>query len=370
MASAFSSSALQRLERRVRRAVSIKAAGRRVWESTPAMAQIVVAASAAYAVAHWGFGHASPVLAVTVTVASLGFNRDARPVQVLRSVLGVLLGVVLAAAFIAVAGRGPWQLVVVLTLALVAGRLLSSNPAFAVAVAIPSALLVLTPDPESGPFTRVLDAVIAGVLALLVTALIPRNPRRLAAKDATALFSVLVESTNSVVECLRDGDAAAGDLALARLRRTQPLIDAWHESLESAQAITRISPFLRRQLPALDRAARAYTAADLAARHLRPIARRCRALADDGTARPVLGELLATVGKGIALVGAEIEDLELVGAARSLLTDLAARLMPNAVPSVTAGESAVVLQLRPLVVDLLVATGMSEPEARRMLVKV
>ena len=356
-----------KFERRMRRALSLKAAWRRVIDSVPAILQIVVAATASFAIAHFVLGHEIPVLAVTVTITSLGFNRDARPVRVLRSVFGILLGVALAAGLVAVVGHGPWQLVVVLLVTLVVGRVLSGNPAFAVAAALPAVLVVMLPASTGIPFERVLDAVIGGAVALAVTALIPRNPRRIAAKDAAALFSVLVESTGSIADALRDGDAAAGELALARLRRTQPLVDDWTESLESARAIARISPFLRQTRPELERAALALAAADHASRHLRLIARRCEFLVRDGVARPALAGLIATVGDGIGLLGAEIDDLQLAGQARSLLGDLATRLGPDAVPGASVAESAVVLQLRPLVVDLLVATGMDLDAAQARL---
>ena len=356
-----------KFERRMRRALSLKAAGRRLWESAPAILQIVVAATASFAIAHWLLGHSIPVLAVTVTITSLGFNRDARPVRVLRSVLGILFGVALAAGLVALFGAGQWQLVVVLATVLVAGRLVSVNPSFAVAAALPAVLVVLLPASTGIPFERVLDAAIGGGVALLVTALLPRNPRRIAAKDAAALFSVLVESTGSIAEALRDGDPGAGELGLARLRRTQPLVDAWTESLESARAIARISPFLRQTRPELERAAAALAAADHASRHLRLIARRCEFLVRDGARRPALASLISTVGDGIGLLGAEVENLELAGQARSLLGDLATRLGPDAVPGASVAETAVVLQLRPLVVDLLVATGMSLDDAQARL---
>jgi len=39
---------------------------------------------------------------------------------------------------------------------------------------------------------------------------------------------------------------------LQRLRSTQPIIDQWRASLDSAVSISRISPFLRRHGPELD----------------------------------------------------------------------------------------------------------------------
>ncbi len=245
--------ALRRLERRIRRRLDARVALRRAAESLPAIAQIVVGVAGAYAIAHWGLGHALPLFAVTVTINSLGLTRDARPRRVLESLLGILLGIALADAFALVLGTGLWQLVVVLLVVFLVGRALSPNPAFAVAAAVPSALVMLLPPPEGGPFERSLDGLVGGVVALLVTALVPRDPRRAALRDGRTLFSVFHESLRSIVDCLTDADPGAGELALGRLRRTQPLIDAWSATLDTALSVARISPWVRPYLPELRR---------------------------------------------------------------------------------------------------------------------
>jgi uncharacterized membrane protein YgaE (UPF0421/DUF939 family) len=307
------------------------------------------------------------VLAVTVTITALGLTRDARPIRVAESLLGILLGVAMGDGLSLLFGRGLWQLVVVLLVVFVVGRIVSSNVGFAVAAAVPSALVVLLPTPEGGPFGRTLDAAIAGVVALLVTALIPRDPTRASRRDGRVLYSVLTESTGGIVESLRDADPAAGELALSRLRRTQPLVDNWTTSLDTALSVSRISPFLRRQLPELRRNARVLTAGDLAARHLRTLARRVEFLVRDGVERPALAELVRDIGTALDLLGRELDDLQLTGQARSLLSDLARRLDPAAViPDAAVTDAAIVLMLRPLVVDLLIGTGV-EPDAARAL---
>ena len=62
---------LRRLERRIRRQLDVRMAGRRVWDAIPAIVQILAAVAAAYSIAHWGLGHATPILALTVTINSL-----------------------------------------------------------------------------------------------------------------------------------------------------------------------------------------------------------------------------------------------------------------------------------------------------------
>lgn len=343
-------------------------AARRVWESLPAILQIVSAVTAAYAIAHWGLGHAFPVLAVTVTINSLGFARDARPSRVAETVIGILVGVALSDGLSLVLGKGLWQLVVVLLVVFVVGRAASSNPSFAVAAAVPSALVVILPIPDGGPFGRTLDAALGGAIALLATALIPRQPRQAATRDRRTLFAALSESVDTLVESLRNADEGAGELALGRLRRTQPLIDAWTASLDSALAISRISPWLRSRLPELQRDSVALVAADLTSRHLRTISRRAMFLVRDGVPRPEVGDLIDQFGTAIGLLGEELDDPQLAGAARSLLSDLARRLDPATVmPKAGVTDASLILLLRPMAVDLLVGTGLPADDARRLL---
>jgi len=339
-----------------------------VWESAPAIVQIVAAVAAAYSIAHWGIGHAYPVLAVTVTINSLGLTRDARPSRVAMTLTGILIGVALSDGLSLVLGKGLWQLVVVLLVVFVVGRAVSPNPSFALAAAVPSALVLILPVPDGGPFGRTLDAVVGGLIALAATALIPRQPDRAAARDRRVLFSSIDEALASLVSSLRDADEGAGELALARLRRTQPLIDAWAASQESAIAIATISPWLRPRLPDLHRGSRALAAADLTTRHLRTIARRVSYLVRDGVPRPAIAELVELLATGFRLLGQELDDPLVAGAARSLITDLARRLEPDeVVPHAAVTDAALVLMLRPFAVDLLVGTGMPASEARELL---
>jgi hypothetical protein len=211
---------------------------------------------------------------------------------------------------------------------------------------------------------------VGGVVALLVTALVPRDPRRAALRDGRTLFSVFRESLDSIVDCLAGADEAAGELALSRLRRTQPLIDSWSATLDTALAVARISPWVRRHLPELRRQERVLAAADLTSRHLRHVARRCEFLVRDGVPRPALAGVVGELATGIRLLGEELGDPMQVGAARSLLTDLARRLDPAVVmPDAGVAESSILLLVRPLAVDLLHATGMELEDARALLPK-
>lgn len=349
----------------------LRSAVRRATESLPAVMQIVAAAVASYSIAHFVLGHPTPFIAVAVTITSLGLTRDARPRRVFDNALGVTIGITLSELMVLVVGKGVWQIALVLFVVLLVSRAFSPNPAFAVAAAVQSGIVVIVPDPSGMAFTRSLDAIVAGVVALLATALIPRNPNRDASRERRRLFAAVGEGTASVVDCLRDADEAAGELGLTRLRRTQPHIDAWTTSLESAIAVAKISPFLRARLPELHRDVRFLAAAELASRHLRTLARRAEFLVRDGVKRPALAEIVARLATGLRLIGEEADDPQVSGAARSLLTDAARQLDPSIiVPDGHVTDQAMVLMLRPLAVDLLVGTGMPIEEARALLPEV
>lgn len=359
---------LRRLARRVRVRALVSAAVRRASAALLPALQITLAVVAAYAIAHWGLGHPVPLIAVTATISTLGLARDASPRRVVENSLGITVGIALSEVIVVAIGKGWWQLGIVLFATLVVARAASANPAFAIAAAVQSTLVVLLPDPAGGVFTRSLDAIVAGVVALAATALIPRDPRRTAVRDAKALFSLFRESLAGLVEAIGTGDHAAAELALERLRRTQTYVDDWRTSLASARSIASISPWLRRQRPELEMHARILAGADLTTRHLRSIARRVTVLVEDGQPRPELAGLVAELAHGIDLLGRQVQDRDLTGAGRTVFEDVARRLDPSAIaPTGALREEVVVVLLRPLVVDLLVACGVDAGVARDLL---
>ncbi|MDY0910820.1 FUSC family protein [Microbacterium sp. CFBP9034] len=335
----------------------------RVRDSGIAIVQIVVAATASYAFAHYVLGHPAPLLAATVTVASLGLVRDARPRRVLETVLGMLLGILVAELLLLVTGTGWWQLGLTLGLTLVVARLLSPQASFAIAAAIQSLIVMVIP--AIAPFTRLVDGMIGGVAALLVTALIPRNPLRAALRDGRAVFAAMDSASAALVQALRRGDRMRAERGLEKARALQPLLDDWRSSLESGRAIARISPFLRRQRFDLERQERVRESVDLATRNLRVVARRVVYLCDDGVGRPVSAEVLAETMRGAGFVSDALDDISLEPPARAALAAVASRLDPAALlPGASLGDQNLIAAIRPLVVDLLTATGMTSAEAR------
>ncbi|SDG92704.1 FUSC family protein [Microbacterium pygmaeum] len=336
---------------------------RRVQGSSIAIVQIVVATTGAFAFAHSVLGHPAPLLAATVCVSSLGLVRDARPRRVLETVVGMLVGILVAELLLLVAGSGWWQLGLALGVTLVVARFLSAQASFAIAAAI-QALIVMV-IPANAPFLRLVDGLIGGAAALLVTALIPRTLQRTEAREGLELYRSIDGVFATLAQALRRGDRLRAERGLEKARALQASVDAWSTSLDSGRAIARISPFLRRQRSELQRHDRIRQSTDLATRNLRVIARRVVYLCDDGQARPVAADLLADLGRGAGVIAGSLEDISLEPIAREAVRSVAGRLDPAAIlPGASLGEQNLIAALRPLAVDLLMATGMPAAEAR------
>lgn len=353
----------------LRAAFDLREASLRVRDSLSAVVQIAAAALAAYAIAHFLLGHAVPFLAVTVCISSLSLARDARPRRVLDTALGITFGVLLANLSLVVVGRGMWQMVVVLAVVALLGRFVNPSPGFAVSAAIQASLVQLIPVAGGDEFTRVLDALIGGAVALLATAVVPRDARRIARGDERQLLERLERGVDLLEHALRSGSRRRAGEALDLLRGTDKVLADWEVSLESAKAIAQVSPLLRGHRDEVRRQADRQTALDYATRNARVVARRIEQLLADGAARPELADTFEAVEYGVAELRAAVDDDEMRLRARQSLTLALVRLDPSdaALADADIQDATVLMQCRPLIVDLLTATGLEQDEARAAL---
>ncbi len=344
---------------------TLRGSTQRVIESIPPIIQIVLGATAAFSFAYFVLGHPNPIFAVTVTIASLGFTRDARPRRIVETAFGMVVAIALSELLLMALGQGVWQMSLVLLIALLAARFITGSAAFALTVGIQAMLVYIMPAPEGGVFIRSLDGLIGGATALLFTALIPRDPRGLAIKDANKLFAIFLDSLSALKIAVKNVDVTVVDEALIRVRKSQPLVDNWRLSLDSAIAIARISPFLRKYRDELSGQVRLMRGMDLATRNLRVVVRRVDFLVADGVSRPYLADLFEQISDGVALLARGLEEPEVLREAEALLTEVMHQLDPKRFGIADQiREASVLLLLRPLLVDLLCASGMTEDEAR------
>jgi uncharacterized membrane protein YgaE (UPF0421/DUF939 family) len=262
-------------------------------------------------------------------------------------------------------GQGLIQLAVVLLISLLAARFISGSASFALTVGIQAMLVQILPAPDGGAFLRSIDGLIGGLTALVFTAIIPRDPRGIANRDAEKLFRVFIDSVEALRLATKNVDEKVLDEALIRVRRSQPLIDNWRLSLDSAVAIAKISPFLRKYRDELSGQLRLMRGMDLATRNLRVVVRRVDFLVKDGEPRPYLADLFEQISQAAQLLESGLEDSSDRREAQRQLVYIIHQLDPKRFGiGDQLREASVLLLLRPLLVDLLCASGMSEEDAR------
>lgn len=354
--------------RRFRPTTSFANGVRRVATSFPDIMQLVLAAAVGYSIAHFGLGHAIPFLAVTVCISSLGLTRDARPRRVLDTALGITFGVLLANVSLVLVGRGVWQLLIVMMLVMMLARLVHPSPGFAVSAGIQASLVQLIPVAGGDEFTRVVDASIGAAVALAASALIPRNARKLAIRDEERMVHSLGEAFELLQHAAHEGDQESAQDALRILRGLDSLIREWSADLDGARSIAKVSPLARRHRADISTREARFDAIELATRNARVVARRISHLTADGEPRLQLAETLGSISSGIAELSLGLKDERFMLQARQSFTLALQRLGTRfALADAHLRDATVFMQCRPLLVDLLRATGLTYEEARAAL---
>lgn len=339
--------------------------------------QMTVCAVGAYAFAEYVLGHTGPLFAATSSLIALGFSREPRLRRVVEVGLGCTLGIVVGDLLLHWLGAGIWQAAVVLFFSILLARFLDRGVIFTTQLGLQSLLVVLLPAPAGGPFTRSLDAAVGGIFALLVTFLVPKDPRREPRSDVRKLLHELAEVLRECASALRYSDSTQAWHALIRGRNVQPLVDAMRQTLRTSGEVATLAPAYRRHRDELDRLAQSVDFIDLALRNSRVFARRLTsainhaALSDEATEN--IAEVLQDTAAGIddlAVALAEVHDgvrRAHLRTAKAELGAVAGRLHPRLLDVQRLEGETVVMLFRPLMVDLLEATGMDALEARDIL---
>ncbi|WP_229231238.1 FUSC family protein [Sinomonas cyclohexanicum] len=338
----------------------------------PAVA-MTLGAVLAYFIAETVLGHTGPIFAATSAIVSLGFGRDLTVRKVLEVAIGCTLGIAVGDLLMHFLGSGLWQAAVILFVSILLARLLDRGVIFATQLGLQSLLVVLLPAPSGGPFTRSLDAVVGGLIALALTALLPRDPRVQPRRDLRELVGTFSTMLRECAVALADADSTRAWHALVRGRGSQAKVDAIRASLKSSTEVTRLAPAYRRHRGELEEIENAVEYLDLAMRNGRVVARRLVSVINNAAVTQTAAESIAGLltdtadaleNMAVGLVSERREERAAhLRAARRALTDVAARAHPRDLQvERLEGETLVVL-LRPMLVDLLEATGDDHDEA-------
>ncbi len=328
----------------------------------PPIVQCAVAAALAWLVAKDVLGHSRPFFAPIAVVVCIGVGLGQRLRRVGELVVGVSLGVGVGDLLVSWIGSGPWQIALVVALAMAAAVLLDRG-SLIVLQAGSSAVLVATLLPPSGTggIDRMLDALVGGLMGLAAVALLPASPKALARRHATGIFEVLADALRGIAEALDKADSALASEALEAARGSQTNVEEFEQALATSREIANISPLHRRRGTALEGYETAAVPLDHALRNTRVLARRAIVALDGSSALPPwLPETLRELADATLLLRDDLAGGRSPERAASAIMAVASR--PGAE---RWGFSAdvMVAQVRSIIVDLLQATGADREEA-------
>jgi uncharacterized membrane protein YgaE (UPF0421/DUF939 family) len=340
----------------------------RQWEVTLVIAvQAGLAAALAGLIAQRMLGPGAHVFAPAAAVGTIATAIGQRARRTFELLAGVGLGIVIGDALRYLLGTGPWQTGIVVTLAIASALLVAGKGGALVGQAGGTAVLISTLAPmERGlELPRIFDALVGGVVGLLVVALLlPINPLRVLDRAAAPIFAVLSEQLAELAEALRTGDADRARQVLDRLRGTDGDLGRLNEALSGAEEVVTIAPARWHRREQFHRYARG-------AQHLERLVLDSRVLARWASTAlqyhepipPELAEAVARLGRAVTAFRTECRTGEVSERARQLVRECAELAGRAAATGVRSFGDAIVTDLRTAASDLLRATGCETDDA-------
>jgi uncharacterized membrane protein YgaE (UPF0421/DUF939 family) len=345
----------------------------RLRKSALPILQCAVGAAIAWFVAHRIIGHPAPYFAPMAAVISIGVAFGARIRRSVELVVGVSVGIGIGDLFISSVGTGPWQIALVVAVAMGTAVFLDGGAVIPMQAAN-SAVLVATlyPPHSTGAYLRVTDSLVGGLVGIAVVAIFPLHPVRRARQQAADILAVIGRTLADCADGLHEQNSEKIRLALESARRTQPQIDALRSAVAGGREISRISPLYWNARPRLDLIRTAVDPIDNAVRNTRVLLRRALTLVrDDEILDPRIVEEVEELGKAIEVVrqyllsdpGAQPDAAEATRVLRRVAKGATIDLVDG------AGLSAHVVfaQVRSIVVDLMQVCGVRRLSAMALL---
>src|SRR3954454_2076093 len=325
--------------------------------------QCSIAAGGAWLVAHEIVRHPRPVFAPVLAVVCLGTSYGQRLRRVADVTVGVAVGVFLADVLLLLIGTGAWQISVVVALAMSIALLLNGGPLFVTQAAVQGIVIVTLVASPGSAFTRWLDAVVGGAVALVAATVVPQARLRRPREQAAVVVRRIADLLRAAAASAEDGDVERGLQVLADARTTEQLIRELQAAADEGLSVLRSSPFRRRHIGHVRRMAELVEPLDRAMRNTRVRGRRIAVSSYHREAGPqayaLLCEDLATAVDEIA--DALAADRMPIDARESLLRLGAATAEVERTSDLSS--EVVLAQIRSIIVDLLQITGMDVLEA-------
>ncbi|WP_235535919.1 FUSC family protein [Nocardioides sp. Root190] len=325
--------------------------------------QCAVAAGVAWWVAADLFDHDTPFFAPIAAVVSLGTSYGQRLRRVAEVTVGVAIGVFVADVLVASMGSGAWQLALIVLLAMSTAILLDAGILFVTQAAVQSIVVAALVPGANGAFLRWTDALIGGGVALVAAMVVPAAPLRRPREQAAAVARKIAELLRAASDVMVDGEVTPALELLADARATDRMIRELQAAASEGMSVVSSSPFRGRHREPLRRMVELVDPLDRALRSTRVLVRQTSIAAY--RRRPVPSSytmLAADLADAADAVADELSANRLAVEARDAVLAVGVATGQVERTEVLTAE-AILAQLRAIVADLLMVTGMGQLEA-------
>lgn len=328
-----------------------------------AIAQCAVAAGVAWFVAADVLEHETPFFAPIAAVVCLGTSYGQRLRRVVEVAIGVAIGVLIADVLVVFLGSGAWQLALIVGLAMTTALLLDAGSLFITQAAVQSIVVAtLAPDPGDAVL-RWTDALIGGGVALVAAAVVPAAPLRRPREQAAAVAGKTADLLRAASHVMLDGQPEAALALLSDARNTDRMVRELQAAADEGMSVAVSSPFRLRHRHDLRRMIELVDPLDRALRSTRVMVRQTAVAAYRHRPVPTsYADLAADLALAVEAIADELAANRSPEAARPavLAVGQATGLVER---SEVLSAEAILAQLRSIVVDLLMVTGMGQLDA-------
>ena len=329
------------------------------------IAQIGVAVLVAWLVAKNVLGHPTPFFAPVTAILCLGLTYGQRLRRMAEVTIGVAIGVRRRPRGPR-AGNGAWQMALVVVIAMSIAVVLSSGQLLVIQAGVQAVFIVALVADQSAALSRWLDALVGGVVALVIGAIAPTSPIRRPRAEAARTVRDVASTLRDVVAALRRRDRALAEAALRESRALEGQLTELRTAAAEGVAVVRQSPLLRSHAPMALAASNLVVPLDRCVRNLRVLARRASvAVARQEVVPEHYVDLVAALADAADDLARVLDEHATPSAARGVLERVAGL---SARVDAGAGLSAEMIrgQVRSMVVDLLVVAGLDDDEALQL----
>ncbi len=325
--------------------------------------QAAIAAGLAWFIAADLFHHELPFLAATSAMLCLGTSYGQRLRRVAEVMIGVAIGVFVADLFVLEFGTGGWQIALIVAISMSVAILLDGGQLFVNQAAIQGIIVcALVPEPGQA-ITRWTDALIGGSVALVAATVVPAAPLRRPREQAAAVMRKIATLLRTAGEVMVDGEVERAFALLADARSTDHLIRELQAAADEGMSVVASSPFRFRHRHRVRRVADLVGPLDRALRSTRVMVRQVAVAAY--RRQPIPSEysrIAIDLADAATKVADELQADRTAFAARPAL--VAVGNGTGQVPRTDELAAEVVLaQLRSIVVDLLLLSGLDQTES-------